>query len=59
MCRMTDLQHASDSSLHELELPQKRAEIAPCMPAPHLQFGQMDKPHADVMIDESAKRHHT
>ena len=22
---------------------------------PHLQFGQLDKPHADVMIDESPK----
>ena len=23
------------------------------MPLPHLQFGQLDKPHADLMIDES------
>ena len=24
--------------------------------APHLQFGQQDKPRADLMIDESAKK---
>ena len=29
-------------------------EIAPCTVL-HLQFGQLAKPHADVMIDESAK----
>ena len=25
------------------------------MRAPHLQFGQLDQPRADVMIDEAAK----
>ena len=40
---------------HEVSLmkPQECAEIAPY--TPHLQFGQLDKPRADIMIDESAK----
>ena len=46
----------SESSLHELEWLQECAlyEIALNV-APYLQFGQLDKPCADLMINESAK----